>query len=309
MNAPNPRYDIIIIGGGPAGLSAAIYGARDKLSVLIVEKGIMGGLITETEKLDNYPGFPDGISGFDLTEKMFKQAQKYHAKDLNAEVLSVTKSGDGFLIKTTEGDFDAGAVIISGGANHQKLEIPGEAEYTGRGVAYCATCDAPFYSDKTVAVAGGGNAALYEAMHLTKFAKKVYLIHRRAEYRATPVVQEQVHKNGKIEPVLDTIIESIEGSDFVERLRVKNVKTGKESSLPVDGIFVAVGLKPNTEFLKGIVDLDEGGSVVVDDSMRTSVPGIFAAGDIRRNSIRQVVGGCGDGAVAAIAAKKWLDSL
>jgi thioredoxin reductase (NADPH) len=309
MNAANPSYDLMIIGGGPAGLSAAIYGARDKLSVLIIEKGIMGGLITETERVDNYPAFPEGISGFDLTERMFKQAQKYGTKDLSAEVLSISKSGDGFLVKTTEGDLHAGSIIVSSGASHQKLDVPGEKEYTGRGVAYCATCDAPFYSDKTVAVAGGGNAALYEAMHLTKFAKKVFLVHRRAEYRATPVVQEQMRKNDKIVPVLDTVIESIEGADFVEKLKIKNVKTGEQSSLAVDGIFVAVGLKPNTGFLDEFVELDKGGSIIVDDSMRTSVPGVFAAGDVRHNSIRQTVAASGDGAVAAIAAKKWLDSI
>jgi thioredoxin reductase (NADPH) len=307
MNQSNPNYDVIIVGGGPAGLSAALYIARDKRSVLIIEKGIVGGLITETEKIDNYPGFPDGLSGFDLTEKMFNQAQKYGAKDLSAEVNAIEKSGNYFVVKTTDGEYSALAVIVAGGSTHMKLDIPGEKEYAGKGVAYCATCDAPFYSDKVVAVAGGGDTALYEALHLTKFAKKVYLVHRRSEYRASQVVQDYVRKNAKIEPVLDTVIESVEGGDFVESLRIKNVKTEKRSALAIDGIFVAVGLKPNTGYLIDFLKLDTSGSVVVNDRMETSLPGIFAAGDIRQNSIRQVVAACGDGAVAALSAKKWLD--
>jgi thioredoxin reductase (NADPH) len=307
MNAPNPKYDVVIIGGGPAGLSAALYAGRDKLSTLIIEKGIMGGLITETEKIDNYPGFPEGLSGFDLTDKMHQQAAKYGVQELSAEVTAVERSGKGFVVKTTDGDHAARALIVAGGSTHQKLGIPGEKEYTGKGVAYCATCDAPFYTDKIVAVAGGGNTALYEAMHLAKFAKKVYLIHRRGEYRATSAVQEQMKKITKIEPVLSTIIEAVEGGDFVENLAIKNVDSGKTSKLKVDGIFVAVGLKPNTGYLKELVELDKGGSIVVSDKMASSLPGIFAAGDIRHNSIQQVVAACGDGAVAAISAKKWLD--
>ena len=307
MNVPTPKYDVIIIGGGPAGLSAALYVARDKVSVLIIEKGIIGGLITETEKIDNYPGLPEGPSGFDLTDKMYKQAQKYGAKDISAEVTAVERIGREFLVKTADGDYATRSLIIAGGSTHMKLGVPGEKEYAGRGVAYCATCDAPFYADKVVAVAGGGNAALYEALHLTKFARKVYLIHRRAEYRATQVVQEHVRKNPKIEPVLETIIESIEGGDFVERLKLKNVNTNRTSELPLDGIFIAVGLKPNTEYIKDMVNLDEQGSIIVNDMMETSIPGLMAAGDIRHNSIRQTIAACGDGAVAATSANKWLD--
>ncbi len=306
MNQSSPKYDVIIIGGGPAGLAAALYASRDKRSVLIIEKGIIGGLITETEKIDNYPGFPEGLSGFDLTDKMYKQAQKYGMKDVSAEVTALEPTGRDFLVKTTDGDYTARAVIVASGSSHMKLNIPGEQEYTGKGVAYCATCDAPFYSDKIVAVAGGGDTALYEALHLTKFAKKVYLIHRRAEFRASATVQEYVRKNAKIEPVLNTVIEAVEGGDFVERLRVKNVVTGASSELKVDGIFVAVGLKPNSEYLKGLVNLNAGGTIVVNDRMETSVPGILAAGDIRHNSIRQVVSACGDGAAAAVTARSWL---
>ena len=306
MNQSSPKYDVVIVGGGPAGLSAALYAARDKRSVLIIEKGIIGGLITETEKIDNYPGFPEGLSGFDLTDKMYKQVQKYGTKDVSAEVKGIEQQGREFLVKTTESDYIARALIVASGSSHMKLNVPGEKEYTGKGVAYCATCDAPFYTDKIVAVAGGGDTALYEALHLTKFAKKVYLIHRRSEYRASPTVQEYVLKNGKIEPVLNTVIEGVEGGDFVERLSIKNVVNSETSKLDVDGIFIAVGLKPNTEFLGDLVKLDAGGTVIVNDRMETSMHGVLAAGDVRSSSIRQTVAACGDGAVAAVSAGKWL---
>ena len=265
-------------------------------------------MINEAEKVDNYPGFPEGVSGMDLTAKMHEQAQKYGLEDANAEVRSIeARDEHGFTVKTSEGDYSARAVIIAGGSDKQKIGAPGEKEFTGRGVSYCATCDAPFYTDKVVAVVGGGNSALYEAMHLAKFAKKVYIIHRRDQLRATPVVQERAQAEPKIEFVLSSIIEAVEGGDFVEKLKLKNVATGKTSELPLDGVFVSIGLKPNTGYLKGVVDLDEAGMVVVNDRMETSVPGILAAGDIRQNSIRQTVSAAGDGAVAAISAKKWVD--
>ena len=307
--ADQAENDIVIIGGGPAGLTAALYAARDKLSVLIIERALMGGLITETERVDNYPGFPDGISGFDLTDKMLKQAQQYGAQDTMAEVMAIEGTKGGFLVRTPETAYPARAVIVAGGSEHLKLGIPGEKEYTGRGVSYCATCDAPFFADKVVAVVGGGNTALYEAIHLAKFAKKVYIVHRRSEYRATPILQDAAKSNPKIEHVLDTIIESVNGGDFAESLRTRNTRTGKVSELIVDGLFVAIGLKPNTSYLQGLLALDTEGAIVVDDNMATSVPGIFAAGDIRRNSIRQTISAAGDGAVAALAAKNWLEAI
>ena len=307
--ANQPEHDIVIIGGGPAGLTAALYAARDKFSVLIIEKAVMGGLITEAARIDNYPGFIDSISGFDLTDKILKQAQKYGAQDTSAEAVAIKRTGNGFLVQTTEAVYPARAVIVAGGSKHLKLGIPGEKEYAGRGVSYCATCDAPFYTDRVVAVAGGGNTALCEALHLAKFAKKVHLIHRRNTYRATSVVQEMVGGNPKIERVPDTVIEIVEGSDFVDKLRLRHVQTGEMSELRVDGIFIAVGLKPDTDYLKGLLELDPAGAIIVDANMSTSVPGIFAAGDIRRHSIRQTVAAAGDGAVAAIAAKKWLEEV
>jgi thioredoxin reductase (NADPH) len=307
MNQTNPQYDVIIIGAGPAGLSAAIYTARDKLSTLVIEKGIMGGMITETDRVDNYPGFPEGVNGLDLGAKMYEQAQKYGLKDTSAEVTAIEAYDKNFNINTTDGDYSARAVIIAGGSNKQKLEAPGEKEFTGRGVAYCATCDAPFYTNKIVAVVGGGNAALYEALHLAKFANKVYLIHRRSELRATPIVQERAKQEPKIEYIWNSQVAAVKGQDFVEKVVLKNTVTGETSELKLDGVFVAIGLSPNTGYLKGLVAMDERGMIVVNDQMQTSVPGIFAAGDIRAGSIRQTISAAGDGAVAAVSAKKWLD--
>ncbi len=301
-------YDVIIIGGGPAGLSAAIYTSRDRLDTLLIEKNLTGGMINEAEKVDNFPGFPEGISGMDLTAKMFEQAKKYGLKDISSEVSTIMVKGKSdFAVTTSDGEFTSRSVIIAGGSDKQKLDAPGEKQYIGRGVSYCATCDAPFYNDKVVAVAGGGNSALYEAMHLAKFARKVYIIHRRDQLRATPVVQERAKAEPKIEFIMSTIIEAVEGGDFVEKLKLNNVATGQKSDLPLDGVFISIGLKPNTEYLKGLVALDENGMITVNDKMETSVPGIYAAGDIRHNSIRQTVAAAGDGAVAAVNAKRWVD--
>jgi thioredoxin reductase (NADPH) len=308
--APQPKesHDLVIIGGGPAGLAAAIYGARDRLDVLVVERGLTGGMIAQSEKVDNYPGFPDGISGLDLTAQMWAQAEKYGAKLLNSEVSAVqVRGGHDIRLQTADGEISAKALILAGGSEREKMNAPGEKEYTGRGVTYCATCDAPFYREKTVAVIGGGNAALYEAMHLTKFAKKVYIIHRRDAFRATPVVQERLQKEPKISVIWNAVVERVEGTDFVEKVILKDTVTGKSSELPLDGVFVAIGLKPNTGYLYGVVALDDRGMVVVDGLMQTSMPGIFAAGDIRHDSIRQTITAAGDGAVAALSAKKWIE--
>ena len=304
----NQEHDVIIIGGGPAGLSAAIYTSRDRLDTLLIEKGLIGGMINEAEKVDNFPGFPEGISGMELSSKKYRQAQKYGLKDLNAEVTSIEARGKhSFVVNTTEGEYTSKAVIIAGGSNKQKLDAPGEKEYLGRGVSYCGTCDAPFYTNKTIAVVGGGNSALYEALHLAKFAVKVYIIHRRDQLRATPVVQERAWEEPKIEFILSTVVEAVEGRNFVEKLRLKNIATGNQFELKVDGIFISIGLIPNTEYLKGLLALDEFGMIIVNDRMETSVPGIFAAGDIRHNSIRQSIAAAGDGAVAALSAKRWVD--
>ncbi|MCL2281665.1 MAG: thioredoxin-disulfide reductase [Dehalococcoidia bacterium] len=310
MNQENTtqKFDVIIIGGGPAGLSAAIYTARDRLSTLLIEKSIIGGMINEADKVDNYPGFHEGISGMDLTSKMYKQAQKYELQDVNTEVLSISANAPrDFSVKTADTEYLAKSVIIASGSDKQKLGIPGEKEFTGRGVSYCATCDAPFYREKTVAVVGGGNSAIYEALHLAKFASKVYIIHRRNQFRATTIIQERAKSEPKIKFILNTVVEAVQGTDFVENLMLKNITSNQISELSVDGVFVSIGIKPNTSYIKNLLALDDSGMIIVDSNMQTNVPGIFAAGDIRHNSIRQVIAAAGDGSIAAMSAKKWVE--
>jgi thioredoxin reductase (NADPH) len=306
MSSLEKRYDVVIVGGGPAGLSAAIYTARDRLSTLLVEKGLVGGQIVNAELVENYPGLPEGISGYDLTQSMHRQAAKFGLETVAAEVTGI-QDGKQKIVRTSAGDFLARAVIIAGGSERQKLGVPGEAEFTGKGVSYCATCDAAFFSDKTVAVIGGGNAAVTEALHLAKFAARVIVIHRRNQLRATPVVQERARAEPRIEFLWESVVEEILGEVFVSRIRVSNVATGQKSLLDVAGVFVAIGFSPNTGYLKGVLTLDATGAIVTNERMETDVPGILAAGDIRSQSIRQVISAAGDGAVAAISAGRYLE--
>ena len=302
----NEEYEVVIIGGGPAGLTAGLYAARAKLNSLLIEKGAIGGQIVNAEQVDNYPGFPEGISGSELGELMHQQATKYGLKTLIAEVTGLEPQEKQKVVKTTEGNFIAKAVIIAGGSNRQKLGIPGEKKFTGKGVSYCATCDAFFFQDKPVAVVGGGNAAVTEALYLVKFASKVTVIHRRDRLRATSILQEKAFSEPKIEFLWDTVVEEIGGGDFVERIRLRQVKTGEKSALEVAGIFVSVGLKPDTDYLKGVLPLSEAGYIITNDRLETGTPGIFAAGDIRHDSARQVITAAGDGATAAIYAEKFI---
>jgi len=301
------KYDVVIIGGGPAGLTAGIYTSRDKLYTLIIDKGIIGGNINNADSIDNYPGFPEGINGPELAELMHRQAEKYGLKSITAEVTAVYIEGENRVIKTTGGDFMAKAVIIAGGSDKVKMGIPGEKEFTGRGVSYCTTCDGPFFRNKKVVVIGGGNSAIYEAMHLIKFASSISLIHRRDKLRATAILQDKALAETKIEFILNTIVKSIEGKDFVQKLLLENVKTGKQSILETDGVFVSIGLKPNTDYLKDLLPLDKQGHIITDEHMSTNIAGIFATGDIRSGSIRQVTTAVGDGTVAALSAKKFID--
>jgi len=301
------KYDVVIIGGGPAGLTAGIYTSRDKLKSLIIDKGIIGGNINNADSIDNYPGFPEGVNGPELAELMHRQAEKYGLKSITAEVTAIDIEGGNRIIKTTGGDFMAKAVIIAGGSDKVKMGIPGEKEFTGRGVSYCTTCDGPFFRNKKVVVIGGGNSAIYEAMHLTKFASSISLIHRRDKLRATAILQDKALAETKIEFILNTIVKSIEGKDFVQKLLLENVKTGKQSALETDGVFVSIGLKPNTDYLKGLLPLDKQGHIITDEHMSTKIAGIFATGDIRSGSIRQVTTAVGDGTVAALSAKKFID--
>jgi len=306
MGDSSKDYDIVIIGGGPAGLGAGIYTSRARLGSLLIERGMVGGQILNAEQVENYPGFPEGISGFDLTQFMHQQATGFGLETVMAEVTGIEVAGERKVVKTSRGDFVARAVIIASGSERQKLDVPGEAEYIGKGVSYCATCDAAFFKDKPVAVVGGGNAAVTEALELTKFASKITVIHRRHELRATKILQEKAFAEPRIEFLWDTVVEEIAGKDFVGQIKVRNVKTGEESALDISGVFVSIGFKPNTDYLKGILTLDAIGAIVTNDRMETSVPGVLAAGDIRSNSIRQVISAAGDGATAAIYAEKYI---
>jgi thioredoxin reductase (NADPH) len=299
-------YDVIIIGGGPGGLSAGIYTARTRLKSLLIEKGMIGGKMAEAELIDNFPGFPEGINGYKLAELMHQQAIKYDLETLYATVSSIAVKGDRKLVKTDDGDFTARVVIITGGSERQRLNVPGEKELTGRGVSYCSNCDAPFFQDQPVAVVGGGNVAISEALHLTKFASKVSIIHRRDQLRATEALQEKAHAESKIEFILDTVVETIDGKEAVASLKLRNVKTNKTSRLKVNGVFISVGLMPNTDYLKDLLPLDKQGNIITNEKMETKIPGIFAAGDIRHNSIRQAIAASGDGAVAAVYAKQFI---
>jgi len=303
----NKLYDVFIIGGGPAGLTAGLYTSRDRLSSLLAENGLIGGNMNNAETIDNYPAFPDGIGGIELANLMQKQSEKYGLEIISAEVLSVAIEGDKRIISTSVGDFTARALIIAGGSDRMNLGATGEKEFRGRGISYCATCDGPLFNGKTVAVIGGGNTAIYEALHLTKFAVKVYLIHRRDSLRATAILQEKARSEPGIEFVLDSVVEAIEGDNVVHKLRLQNVKSRSQSILEVDGIFIAIGLKPNTGYLGDILQLDKPGNIITDGQMKTNIAGILAAGDIRAGSIRQVVAAAGDGAVAAISAKNYID--
>lgn len=306
MAETSNKYGVIIIGGGPAGLSAGIYTARARLSTLLIEKAAIGGQIINAGSVENYPGYADGVSGVDLTQSMHQQTEKFGVKTLYDEVIGIELSGKQKVVKTPQGDFLAGAVIIAGGAERQKLGVPGEAEFTGNGVSYCATCDGAFFRDKAVAVIGGGNAAVTEALELTKFATKIYIIHRRNELRATKIMQEKLLADKRIQPIWDTVVTAITGDKQVQKIKLHNVKTNQDSELDVSGVFVSVGSQPATGYLKELLTLDAVGAIVTNDRLETSVPGIFAAGDIRSGSIRQVVGAAGDGAVAAINAGKYL---
>jgi thioredoxin reductase (NADPH) len=306
MSEPVKKYDVIIIGGGPAGLSAGIYTSRARLKSLLIEKGAIGGQIINAEKVENYPGFAAGISGIDLTTAMYQQATKFGLETLADEVSSIEVKGKEKLVKTPQGDFIAGAVIIAGGSERQKLGVPGEAKYTGKGVSYCATCDGAFFRGKTVAVIGGGNAAVTEALELTKFATKIILVHRRNELRAAKIMQEKLLADTRIQVSWDSAVQEIIGDTFVKQIRLLNLKSNRETVLDVSGVFISVGSQPATGYLKGLLNLDAVGAIVTNERLETSVPGIFAAGDIRSGSIRQVIGAAGDGAMAAVSAGKYL---
>ncbi len=300
-------YDVAVIGSGPAGMTAGIYASRALLKTVIFEKNTYGGLMALTDKLENWPG-EKSIAGFDLAEKMHTQALDLGAEFVSGEVLEVAKQDDGnFSIQTASGkDFSAKTVIYAAGSVPRKAEIPGEKEFTGNGVSYCAVCDGAFYRGLKVAVLGGGDSALKEALYLTKFAEKVTIVHRRDEFRAEKITQNEVRSNPKIDFLLNSVAERIEGKDFVEKLVVKNVKTGEISELAVDGVFVFLGYIPETKPIENIVKTAEDGHIPTDSECQTNVPGLFAAGDIREKLVRQVSTAVGDGAIAAVAAEHYI---
>ena len=299
------KYEAIIIGGGPAGLTAGLYTSRAGLKSLLVERGIVGGQIINATLVENYPGFPQGISGAELGSLMHQQAVKYGLELVNAEVTGVVQ-GQPYSISTTEGDFEAIAIIIAAGSEYRKLGVSGEERLVGHGISYCATCDGFFFRDREVAVVGGGDTAITDALELTRHAKKVYIIHRRDQLRAGYILQQRALAEPKLEFIWTTVVEEILGEKLVSGLKLRNVKTGQNSILKVTGVFIAIGLVPNSQHFSNIVDLDDTGYIVTDETMATSASGIFAAGDIRRNSPRQVAAAIGDGAIAAISAFKYI---
>ncbi|MCF8091365.1 MAG: thioredoxin-disulfide reductase [Desulfotignum sp.] len=300
-------YDLVIIGAGPAGLTAGIYAARARMNVLLLEKAVPGGQIIVTDWIENYPGFPEGISGFDLAEKMKVQAEALGLKIDTSEVISLNLDKDVKEVVLREKTIKAKSLIIASGASPKKLGI-GEDKYMGKGISFCATCDAPFFKDKTVVAIGGGDTAVQEAVYLTKFAKKVYLVHRRDELRAAKILQERAFANDKIEMVWDTVATGVDGFFGIEGVRVKNVKTGEEKTIKADGCFIWVGILPNTEFLGTKLDTDEYGFILADARMETSIPGVFAAGDVRNTPLRQVSTAVGDGAIAALSAEHYIEN-
>jgi len=299
-------YQVVIIGGGPAGLTAGLYCARSKFNGLLIEQGIIGGQITNAERVENYPGFPKGISGIELGQLIHEQAISYGLETLLAEVTKVVPVQKHNLVSTSEGDFVAESVIIASGSQFRKLGVPGEDKFVGKGISYCATCDGPLFRAKTVAVIGGGDSAVTEALYLSKFASSVKVIHRRSQLRASKIFQERAKAQPKIGFIWDTVVTQIEGDGVVKQLTLKNTKNDRISILELAGIFVAIGSKPNSTQWRGLLPLDEEGYIVTNELMETKIPGIFAAGDVRHNSARQAITAAGDGATAAISAAKFL---
>lgn len=299
-------YDVIIIGSGPAGLTAAIYAKRARLETLVIEKQPMsGGQILNTYEVDNYPGLP-GIGGFDMGQKFRAHADGLGAEFVTADVQKIEAQGAEKTVKTNQGEYKTKTVILATGANHRMLGVPGEERLGGMGVSYCATCDGAFFRGRTVAVVGGGDVALEDALFLARASKKVYLIHRRDEFRGAKVLQEQVMQAENIEVIWDTTVKEIKGDGQVEAVVLYNKKRDEEHTLPLDGVFIAVGILPNTENLSDVLALDDNGYIVAGEDTRTSIPGIFAAGDVRTKQLRQVITAASDGANAITSVENYL---
>jgi len=302
-------YEVIIIGGGPAGLTAGLYTSRARLSTLLIENALFGGQMTTTELIENYPGFPQGITGDELSRMMEEQAKRFGMETVAKEVVRVSLEGDIKVVETDDTVYRCKTVIVCTGTEYRKLGVPGEKEFAGRGVSYCATCDGAFFKDSQIVVVGGGDSALTEALFLTKFVKELTIIHRRDALRGTKIYQERTFANPKIKFLWNSIVQEIKGDSVVRSIVAKNVKTGKIEEFTTDGVFLFVGLAPRTQFLKGFLQMDEGGYLLTNEDCQTSVKGIFAAGDCRKRLLRQIATAVGDGATAAFAAEKYLEEL
>lgn len=301
------RYDCVIIGGGPAGLSAALYASRGKMSTLVIEKKEFGGQAATTEELENYPGSMEEPTGPKIVERMKQQAASFGTSFVVDEVLNIDTDSDIKKIKTRKNEYEAKAVIFAGGAEPKKIGCPGEDELRGKGVSYCSTCDADFFTDLEVVVVGGGDSAIKEALYLTKFASKVTVVHRRDQLRAEKIHQEKAFANPKISFIWDSVVDRIEGEGLVEKVILRNVKTDELTEYRTDGVFVFIGTVPQTDVLKDKVQMDAQGYIIVNDDMETNIEGIFAAGDCRKKRLRQVITAAADGAIAATAAIEYVD--
>jgi thioredoxin reductase (NADPH) len=303
------NYDVVIIGAGPAGLAAAIYTGRDRLKTVVLEKGLPGGQVLLTDWVENYPGFPEGITPFELVENFKKQAEKFGAVIELDEAKSIGKKDEFWVVTGHNREYSARAVIVATGAAYRRLGIASEARLTGRGVSYCATCDAPFFKDRVVAVVGGGDNALTEAIFLTKFCRKLILIHRREKFRARKILQERIAANPKIEVLCNCVVESAAGENYLERIMVRNIKEKRAFPVQLDGLFISIGMDPHTDFVKGLLELNEWREIKVRSNMATSEEGIFAAGDVVDGIPKQVATAVGTGVVAALAVNDYLQSL
>jgi thioredoxin reductase (NADPH) len=300
-------YEVIIIGGGPGGLTAGLYTSRSRLSTLLIESALFGGQMTTTELIENYPGFPQGVTGDELSRLMEDQAKKFGMQTVTQQVVKVSSEGDVKVVQTYESTYRCEALIVSTGTEYRKLGVPGEKEFAGKGVSYCATCDGAFFRDSQIVVVGGGDSALTEALFLTKFAKELTIIHRRDALRGTKIYQERTFANPKIKLLWSSIVQEIKGDSMVRSIVVKNVKTGEIRELETEGVFLFVGVVPRTQFLQGVVQMDEGGYILTNENCETSAKGIFAVGDCRKKLLRQIATAVGDGATAAFAAEKFLE--
>ena len=300
-------YEVIILGGGPGGLTAGLYASRARLRTLLIEKGLFGGQMTTTELVENYPGFPQGVTGDELSRLMEEQARKFGMKTVTQEVVRVSLEGNTKVVHTDESNYRCEALIISTGAEYRKLGVPGENEFAGKGVSYCATCDGAFFQDGRIVVVGGGDSALTEALFLTKFAEELTIIHRRDALRGTKIYQERVFAHPKIKFLWNSIVQEIKGDSAVRSIVVKNVKTEEIKEFETDGAFLFVGVEPRTQFLTGIVEMDGEGYILTNEDCETSAKGIFAVGDCRKKLLRQIATAVGDGATAAFAAEKFLE--